>query len=121
MPEDAVWLALDQLKDEQLIENYKGSSGYFQGLTRREIIRRVGLTSMVALPFVTSIVAPKAVNAQSIDKCALESPGDFSDGCPCQNNPDCVSGCCSPAIICIGNNCAPDPNHRVCSPIIACR
>ena len=23
MPEDAVWLALDQLKDEQLIENYK--------------------------------------------------------------------------------------------------
>ncbi len=63
--EDFVWLALQQLSKEGLLSNKIERNGKFAGLSRREIIKRVGFASAVALPVVSSLVAPKAANAQS--------------------------------------------------------
>jgi hypothetical protein len=63
--EEVVWLALDQLKKEKLIENSDEVPHHFTGMNRREVIKKVGLGSMVALPIVASLIAPKAIHAQS--------------------------------------------------------
>lgn len=55
--EEMVWLAIDLLsKDNLLEENIKTS---FNGLSRREVIKKVGLTTMVALPVVAMLTFPK--------------------------------------------------------------
>lgn len=63
--EDLVWLALDQLQKENLLENTQTIKSKFEGISRREVIRKVGLATMVALPVISSIVAPTALHAQS--------------------------------------------------------
>lgn len=59
-----VQLALLQLHSERLLEG-EGPPAYFRGMTRREVIRKVGLSSMIALPIVSAITAPEAAQAQS--------------------------------------------------------
>lgn len=61
--EDFVWLALDQLKKENLIDTNIPKS--FNGMSRRDVIKRVGLGTMVALPIVTGLIAPTAAHAGS--------------------------------------------------------
>jgi hypothetical protein len=63
--EDFVWLALDELKKENLIENETEITTPFEGLSRREALRKVGFASMIALPVISSLVAPTAAHAQS--------------------------------------------------------
>jgi hypothetical protein len=63
--EDLVWLALDQLKKEKLIANGDEVVSNFTGMSRREVIKKVGLGTMIALPIVSSLVAPTAASAQS--------------------------------------------------------
>lgn len=61
--DDLIYLALDELKRNNLIENDYPSP--FAGMNRREVIRRVGVASLVALPAISFLVAPMATNAQS--------------------------------------------------------
>ena len=63
--EDLIWLALDQLKQDNLLDNSSEIETKLNGVSRREVIRRVGLSSLVALPIIASLVAPSAVDAQS--------------------------------------------------------
>lgn len=63
--EDFVWLALEQLKKDNLLENAAEVSADFDGLSRREVIRRVGFATLVALPLVSSLIAPMAIHAVS--------------------------------------------------------
>ncbi len=63
--EDLVWLALDQLKKEKLLVNSKDITSDFNGMSRREVVKKVGLASMVALPLVTGLIAPQAIHAAS--------------------------------------------------------
>ena len=63
--EDVVWLALNMLSKENLIRDNYGLSEKFGGLSRREVIRKIGLSSLIALPLITSLVAPLAVHANS--------------------------------------------------------
>ena len=81
--EDFINLALEQLVKDGLLED--GSSDYLGGLSRREMIRKVGFAAVVALPVVSSIVAPNAAMAQSCG--ALQSI--------CSNNGECCSGNCA--------------------------
>ncbi len=95
--EDIVWLALDQLKKERLIANGAEVVSKFDGMSRREVIRKVGLGTMIALPLVSSLVAPTAVSAQSQTCRAGEPFGSHQGvGCNCQSNGNCSSGltCC---------------------------
>jgi len=69
--EDIVWLALDQLSKEKLIDPPVDLKTKFQNLSRREVIKKIGIGSMIALPMVASLVAPTAIHAQS----GLQAPG----------------------------------------------
>ncbi len=92
--EDIVWLALDQLKKERLIANDTEIVSKFDGISRREVIRKVGLGTMIALPLITSLVAPTAANAQSIcaGACTCTSTGmTVGAGNPCA--PPNMGGC----------------------------
>lgn len=84
--EDLVWLAIDQLKKEDLLENGQEIRTRFEGASRRELIRRVGLASMMALPAISSLLAPTAAMAQSV----CSNPGGAA--------PDTLVGACSAAV-----------------------
>lgn len=62
--DDVIYLALDELKRNNLLidENYVSP---FAGMNRREVIKKVGLASMIALPIITGLSAPFAVHAVS--------------------------------------------------------
>jgi hypothetical protein len=63
--EEMVCLALQELKKNNLLENADELTTNLAGITRREIIRKAGLVSMIALPIITGLVAPAAASAQS--------------------------------------------------------
>lgn len=96
--EQMVWLALDQLSRVRLLEEESIPARGEGRLRRREMIRRIGLTAAVGLPFVTSIIAPKAIQAGS---CSCNFPTDCCpSGCPCRMSQQCCNG------LCIGGVCA---------------
>ncbi len=63
--EEFIWLALDQFKRDGLLENNDKFEIDFGGLSRRQIIKKIGLFSTIALPVVSSVLAPSAVMAAS--------------------------------------------------------
>jgi hypothetical protein len=94
--EDIVWLALDELKKERLIEDGTSPASKFNGMSRRDVIKKIGIGSVIALPVVASLVAPAAAHAQSC----------FALGASCTTSSQCCSTCCknvSPSV----NQCKP--------------
>jgi Coenzyme PQQ synthesis protein D (PqqD) len=74
--EDLVWLAIDQLSENDLLEAKVASK--FKGQSRRDVIKKIGLASIIAVPVIASLVAPQnALAAQS---------------CNCINNGQCITG-----------------------------
>ena len=109
---DLVYLTLDQLKDEGLVNNYQSK---FNGVSRREVIRKVGLTTMLALPVISGLVAPTSAAASSLTDSVCATPGGTVCGTPddctvyCQTN--FVSSC-----TCTVNCCVECPNpNTVCN------
>jgi hypothetical protein len=88
--DDLVWLAIDQLTENNLLE--KELKAKFEGTSRREAIKKIGLASMVALPIVASLVAPRSAMANV--SCGCSVPEDCLLGdCPlngCDENGLCV-------------------------------
>lgn len=98
--DDLIYLALDGLRANNLIENYQ--STHFAGLSRREIIKKVGLASMIALPVIVGMTAPMAANAASLllaNNAACTQPA-------AGNSQECASGNC---VVTSG-----DPQLRCC-------
>ncbi|MEZ5346342.1 MAG: PqqD family protein [Pyrinomonadaceae bacterium] len=69
--EDFVWLAIQQFKNDNLLEDNDFEIPVFGGMSRREVIRRVGLASAIALPLISAMVVPSTVSAQA--SCIPES------------------------------------------------
>lgn len=131
--EDLVWLAIDQLKKEKLIANSEEIAYDFNGMSRRDVIKKVGLGTMIALPIVTGLIAPTAINAQSRRAtCTVTgTPGgqtaDVGNCCPCNNTGDCAgfqggavscaNGICQPnnGTVCVGPPPPPTPNGVACT------
>jgi len=88
--EELVWLAIEQLNGDGLLENSPVTKLQAIGISRRDLIRKAGFASMIALPIVSTIIAPKPTSAQSV-----QSP-------------------CLPLNVCIGpsNICPPGCNGR---------
>jgi hypothetical protein len=82
--EEIVWFALDQLEKENLLANEEKIPNKFEALSRREVIKKIGLTSVIALPVISSLVAPMAVHAQSC----------LANDSPCTASAQCCSNCC---------------------------
>ena len=65
LTEDVIWLAFDSFKKDNLLEESEQFEISFNGLSRRQVIRKVGLASIIALPLISSILAPNAAMAAS--------------------------------------------------------
>src|SRR5216683_558941 len=63
--EKIVWLALDQLGRNHLLEKQPAVPQAMKGMNRRAMVRALGLTAVAAIPLVTSILAPTAQAATS--------------------------------------------------------
>jgi len=82
--EDTVLLALEQLEKINLLERNQTLPGSFAGLSRRQMVRTLGLAAAVALPVVTTITAPTPVQAGTCKHA----------GAGCGTGADCCSGVC---------------------------
>jgi Coenzyme PQQ synthesis protein D (PqqD) len=101
--EDLIWLALDGLKKENLLEKSESFEINFNGLNRRQVIKKIGFASMIALPVIASVVAPSVAMAQSLGgvSALCTSPSDCVSPLVCNTinrgsltgtNRCCVSG-----------------------------
>jgi hypothetical protein len=88
--EQMVWLALEQLSRDHLLEERLSWPASVPRLTRREALRRLGLGAAIAVPLIVSISAP---------------PPAAAGTCKAKNA-NCSTGseCCSKA--CVANKCA---------------
>ena len=90
VPEEMVWLALDQLESFKLLDEAALKPAQFAGMTRRDMVRRVGIAA-IALPVIMSIVSPTAqaqVSGAAPGACCT-SPGECASN-SCSQNPTCV-------------------------------
>lgn len=111
--EDLVWLVLEQLSKARLLEERMFQRVAGAGISRRELVRRLGMGAALAVPLVISIVAPTAVSAQTClaNMKPCSPPGD---------NNACCSQCCSASSgKCINKGTLGIGN--VCSVSCACR
>jgi hypothetical protein len=78
---EVVWLAVEQLSRTHLL---KEGLARGEGVSRREVMRRIGIGAAVGLPIVTSIIAPKATEAANCRP----------SGAACNAAAQCCSGLC---------------------------
>jgi hypothetical protein len=82
VPEDLIWLAIDQLSEKNLLADSLKAN--FTGSTRREVIKKIGLAAVIALPLVASLTAPTSVLAST--SCACVAVADCAGKPPCPTN-----------------------------------
>lgn len=101
-PIELVWLTLNDLKNENLLDNFEDPGIEYTGLPRRELIKKVGFATMISLPLITSLIAPTAATASSVCNtpaggCGCNfPPGPVpSNGTVCASTaaPNCSTGC----------------------------
>ena len=85
VPDEVVWLGLEQLDKDRLLDARPTRPAELAGISRREMIRRVGLAAAVALPVVASIVAPTPAQASSC----------LPSGAACSTGAQCCSTTCT--------------------------
>jgi hypothetical protein len=83
--QNVVWLALDQLGRNQLLERSWTPPPAPEGMNRRAMVRALGLAAVVAVPVVTSIVAPTPAQASTCT----------ATGQACGIPAECCTGICS--------------------------
>jgi Coenzyme PQQ synthesis protein D (PqqD) len=83
--EDIIWLGVEQLTRSHLLRESATLLEHRSGLSRREVMKRIGLAAAVTLPAVTSIVAPRAVQAATC----------LPFNAPCTTGAQCCSGICN--------------------------
>lgn len=91
--DDLIWLALNQLKKEKLLENGDELPDYFAGRSRREVIKKLGLSCLAALPIIATVTSPTAAQSNStcipLGACTCNMLG-FLNGENCSSN-DCMT------------------------------
>lgn len=91
--EELVLLTLRELSSKRLLSQKIETSQLFGNLSRRDVVKKIGLTSMIALPIITSVLMPQAVNAQS---------ASLVNGQSCSSNSQCLSSFCADSVCCSG-------------------
>jgi hypothetical protein len=82
---ELVLVALEKLSSRHLLDDPFKNQSAGKGPSRREVLRQIGLTAAVALPVITSIVAPRAAQAATC----------LPSGSSCSSPAQCCSGVCS--------------------------
>lgn len=84
--ERTVWFAISQFNRDHLLEQKVSlPPAMMAGMNRRQMIRALGVAAAVAVPLVTSVVAPSAVQAASC----------LPSGAACSTGAQCCSGLCN--------------------------
>jgi hypothetical protein len=83
--DELVWIALDQLDKSNLLEGPVIRPEVTGGMTRRQLMKAAGIAALIAVPVVSTIVAPKAAEAST---CLASGQG-------CGSSAQCCSGLCS--------------------------
>jgi len=87
--EDLVWLTLEKLGQAHLLNETVERPGIEDAIPRREMMRRIRIASVVALPLIATILAPTALASAS-----SRAPGQGCvDGSQCLNKV-CLDGIC---------------------------
>ena len=91
LEERAVWFAISQFSKDHLLESKSSvPAGMLQGMNRRQMVRTLGLAAVVAVPIVTSIVAPTPAQAATC----------IPTGGACTASSQCCSGLCQGGTTC---------------------
>jgi hypothetical protein len=81
--EKVIWLALDQLGRNHLLDRQPIPPA-LMGMNRRAMVKALGLAAVIAVPVVTSIVAPTPAQAATC----------LPNGQSCNTGAQCCSGFC---------------------------
>ena len=83
--EDFVWLAIDQLNENGLLAGEVKPR--FAGQSHRQVLKTIGLASVVAVPVIASLVAPQ--NALGALSCHCAAPAECVMATSCQSQQTC--------------------------------
>jgi hypothetical protein len=81
--DEVVWFALDELEKSSLLQQPWTRPPKVNQMSRRTLVKRLGIGAAVAVPLITSIIAPKAAAAAS---CLPVSAACTADAQCCSNN-----------------------------------
>jgi hypothetical protein len=91
--ENITWLALEQLKKERLLDESFVNTPRFSGMSRRDVVKKIGVGALVALPLISGLVTPHAYAAGSacgtVAACDCGNNGNTN---PCGQR-TCSAGC----------------------------
>jgi hypothetical protein len=88
--ERMVWFAVDQLGRDNLLEETVMAPAFMAGMTRRQMVRAMGFAAAIAVPVITSIVAPTTAQAVSCLANGQACPGGATTCC----SNICTAGTC---------------------------
>jgi hypothetical protein len=94
MPKEFVWLALEELEKFKLLTDSVSMPNRFTGTSRRDMIRTLSVGAAVAIPLITSIIAPTPAQAAS-----CTAPTNRDNDCACTSSTQCTSGCCRSGLL----------------------
>ena len=104
--EEMIIFSIDELSRENLLTKEVATGKLFGSVSRREVIRRLGFATMVALPIITAISMPLAVHAAS--------------GLSPLNGPCVITGDCQIALQCAPGNICKRVNGQTCGSATEC-
>lgn len=111
--EDLVWLAIDQLNESRLL--FEPVAVDFKNQSRREVIKKIGLAAVIALPLVSSLVAPTAARAVACSGVVTNCTG-CNNGTPCTGpgggSGTCQGGACTGARVSGGIKVQPGEKNK---------
>ena len=90
--QEIILLALDEFSKENLLAENFSTKAFYTDVSRREMIRKAGMVSMLALPLVSSVMMPTSAQAASGSLSAFGGPCTFNSDC--QSGLGCLSGTC---------------------------
>jgi Coenzyme PQQ synthesis protein D (PqqD) len=90
---EVVWVAIEQLDKAQLLTGAMPRAMAQRGLSRRAVIQKIGLGAALALPLVTSILAPTSAEAST----CIASPNPCTPG----GTPCCSGSTCNCTGVCV--------------------
>jgi len=88
--EELVWIALADLEKSDLLKESVARPEASSGLSRRQMLKAAGVAAMIAVPVVSTIVAPKAAQASTC----------LQTGTGCTVSAQCCSGICDGTFFC---------------------
>ena len=111
--EDVVWLALKQLQKAGLLEREAVAPGAKPNVSRREVARRLGAATALALPLLTSVFIPTAAQTATI-------PPQCTTCIKKENSLNCLGVCENVLGTCYGNAGCGAGQAIVCETCAAC-